>query len=612
MNSKPSLRPISTTMSTRDKSRPDKAAPRTEQVLHGIGVSPGVVEAIVFVAGGETEGHTERIITAKETPREVARFEEAMIETRRQLKELQKNLMSQLAHGDPGILDAHLMVLDDRTLVEQVLIEIRDKHRNTEAALWDVCSRYADALAGVEDDYLRERVADIKDVARRIIRNLTGGAASALAGMKEKCIVVAHDIAPSETAALPRHLVLGFATDMGSPTSHSAMMARAMEIPAVVGMHDITRKVVTGDRILMDGNKGVVIVEPTTARLEMYGKVVAVRRHIQSGLTSLKDEPAVTRDGIRIKVMANIEMPDDVDAVLAYGAEGVGLLRSEYLYMAAQDLPSEDQLTASYKLIVDRLSHVSVSIRTLDMGGDKFAPYSGRASEPNPFLGRRSIRISLSEPEVFKTQLRAILRSSIHHNVKIMYPMISGVEELVKANELLSQAKAELRAKGHEFDESIEVGAMIEVPSAALTADLLASHVRFFSIGTNDLVQYTIAVDRVNEQVAYLYQPTHPAILKLLAMTVNAGHGAGLKTSVCGEMSSDPVLCPLLVGLGVDEISVPPSAVPVVKDAIRSVTSVEAKALAASAVCAKSSAEVLQQCRTLISRTAPEILELTS
>ena len=599
-------------MSGRDKTRYDKPAFKQELMLHGIGVSPGVVEGRVFVLGGESDHHEERIIAAKDVPDEIARFEDAVIETRGQIRDIQRSVVEQLAHTDPGILDAHLMVLDDRTLVEQVVGEIRDKRRNTEAILWDVTNRYVDALAGVADDYLRERVSDIKDVMRRILRNLGGNVASELAGLTERCVIVAHDLAPSETAALPRQLVLGFATDLGSPTSHSAMMARAMEIPAVVGMHDVTKKVSSGDRILIDGNKGVVIVEPTIDRLKIYGKVLAVRQHIQSGLTNLKNEPAVTRDGVRVALMANIEMADDVEAVLEYGAEGVGLFRSEYVYMAASELPSEDIQTAIYDKVAARLNPGKVTIRTLDIGGDKFTPYSALPKEGNPFLGKRSIRISLSEPEVFKTQLRAILRASSRKNVRLMYPMISCVEELQRANELLGEAKNELRSRGIPFDESIETGAMVEVPAAALSAEHIAGHVKFFSLGTNDLVQYTMAVDRVNEQVAYLYQPTHPAILRLIAMTIDAARKFGLKVSVCGEMASDPVICPLLVGLGVDEFSVQPSAIPAIKDVIRSIGFDDAKALAGKALLAHSSADVLQYCRDLISRVAPEILELTS
>ena len=599
-------------MTTRDKTTKVEGKTRQKEiVLHGIGVSPGVVEGKVFLVGVEADHYLERTISREEVPGEIARFEDALIETRIQIREIQKSVEAQMTHADPGILDVHLMVLDDRAFVHDVVQQIRTNHRNVEQAIWVVASKYADALAGVGDDYLRERVADIKDVARRIVRSLAGNTVSALGELREKSVIVAHDLAPSETASLSKRLVLGVATDIGSPTSHSAMLARAMEIPAVVGMHDITRKVLPGTRILIDGNKGVVIIQPSPQSLRIYGKVAAERKHIESGLSGLRNSPAETKGGARVSLMANIEKPGDVDAVIQYGGEGIGLYRTEYHYMASPELPSEDELAADYENVAARLGAFQVVIRTLDIGGDKFVPYAGLKERGNPFLGLRSIRLSLAEPAIFKTQLRAILRANSRGNVKLMYPMVSSAEEVIQANLLLEEAKRELRTRGVKYRDDIQVGAMIETPSAALTSEIIAPHVKFFSIGTNDLVQYTMAVDRSNEQVAYLYQPTHPAILRLIKETVDVGRRRQMKVSVCGEMAADPVLCPLLIGLGVEELSVPPSAIPVVKDAIRSVTISDAEELARRALMSSSAADILTQCRELIGRTAPEILELT-
>lgn len=579
--------------------------------LHGIGVSPGVAVGLVVVMGLDDERRGGGLQLSKEdVPGEILRFENAVIETRRQIKELQRGLERRMGSGDASILDAHLMVLDDRAFVEEILKLVAEDGVNAESALSSASHRYVSVLSGLKDDYLRERVVDVKDIARRLQRNLAGQEVPLRGDIEEESIVVAVDLAPSETAALPKDLVLGFATDLGSPTSHSAVMARGMEIPAVVGLHDITSRVVSGQRVLMDGNKGVLFVNPTAERLKVYGTVVAERKSIQSAMSVFKNEPAITKDGTRITLLANIEQKEEVHSLLEYGAEGIGLLRTEFAYMSGTELPSEEELTSIYKFIASRIAPAPVTIRTQDFGGDKLAPYLNMPEGTNPFLGLRSIRFSLAEPDIFKTQLRAILRASTSGNVKIMYPMISSAEEVVQANVRLEEAKRELMGRGLPFDENIEVGAMIETPSAALTVDIIAPHVNFVSVGTNDLIQYTIAVDRVNEEVAYLYQPTHPAILRLLKNAVAVARKNNIALSVCGEMAADPLVCPLLVGLGVDTLSVVPSAVPLVKDSIRSITMAQADQLAESAMGCASASSVLELCRKLIGSSAPEIIEL--
>lgn len=576
---------------------------------HGIGVAPGVVIGPALVLKRELDLVPERSLPPAAIPGEIARLEEGVIATRAQLRRLQRDLEGAAA-AHVGVFDAHLMVLDDPAFVGEILQRVREEGINAEAALRDVTDRYSRMLGALEDDYLRERVVDIKDVARRLLRNLQGAGEASSGETDRKHIVVAVDLAPSETAALRRDRVLGFATDLGSPTSHTALMARALQIPAVVGLHDATTQVATGDEILIDGNKGVLIIRPSPEQLETYGRVEEHRRSIERALRNLHDEPAETRDGRRLVLSANTEGLAEIDQVLEFGAEGIGLFRSEYLFMARGEMVSEDEQTRVYSEVARRLAPQPVIIRTLDIGGDKYLFGAQPFHEGNPFLGCRSIRLSLMYPEQFKAQLRAILRASIHRNVRVMYPMIGSAEEVDQANAHLEACKQELTQAGVAFDPAIEVGVMIEIPSAALSADLIAKRVKFFSLGTNDLVQYTLAVDRVNERVAYLYQPTHPAIIKLIHETIEAGHRNGIWVGVCGQMAADPLLTPLLIGLGVDELSVAPSAVPLIKDAIRSLTLEEARSLAQAALKAESGAAVVASCRDLIRRAAPELLEL--
>jgi phosphotransferase system enzyme I (PtsI) len=580
-----------------------------EVVLHGIGVSPGVVTGPAFLMASEAIQFIERQIPESEVDREIARFESAIIETRRQIKLIQCELTRQASMDSGGILTAHLMVLDDNAIIEEIIDGICRRRINAEPVVKDVVGKYAAVLASMSDEYLRERVADVKDVARRVLRNLSGTTGISLSNMVQPQIVVSDDLAPSETAALRKENVAGFATNLGSATCHTAVLARALEIPAVVGMIDITSHVKAGDEILIDGNKGIVIICPTPERLEAYGRVAEERNSIAKELDALRLEPAETTDGHRITLSANTEGIEELNSVRQYGAEGVGLFRSEYLFLASTHMVDEDEQFAVYRRVAEGLKPAPVIIRTLDIGGDKFMP--GAASrESNPFLGCRSIRLSLLHPEEFKKQLRAILRASAYGNVKIMYPMISRLSEVLRANELLEEAKQELALKKIAFQRDIDVGVMIEIPCAALMADTLARHVKFFSLGTNDLIQYTLAVDRRNERVASLYEPTHPAVLKLIHETVAAGHRHGIWVGVCGEMAADPLMTPLLVGFGVDELSVAPSAVPLVKDAVRSVSFARAKELAVLALGCQTGAEVLEHCRKLTSEVAPELLEL--
>jgi len=582
-----------------------------EVVLQGIGVSPGVVVGKAFLLTTDEDRIVEREISSEDIPREIARFEEALIETRRQIHEIQHRVGEAMGQESAGIFDAHLLVVDDHAFVEEVIRGLSAYHRNVESVLHLVTERYAEALGRIEDDYLRERAVDVRDVSRRIMRNLSGKSSSILTQLREPRIVIANDLAPSETAQMMRDTIIGFATDLGSPTSHTAIMARALTIPAIVGLHDVSVRISEGDTILLDGNKGVLIIHPSEERLERYGKVIESRKTIESELANLKDKPAETKDGYVMLLSANIARPSDVEAVLQSGARGVGLFRSEFLYLAKESaLPDEEEQVQAYKEVAERIYPDQVIIRTIDLGGDKFLSHIKTPPELNPFMGWRAIRFCLAQPAIFKTQLRAILRASASRNVKMMYPMVSNVDEVLKANALLDEAKNECREAGHAFNDALEVGVMIEVPSAAIMANLLAPHVKFFSLGTNDLVQYTLAADRVNERIAYLYEPTHPAILRLIKNTIDVGHAHGIWTGICGEMAGNPLMVPLLMGLGADELSVSPSLVPLVKDVIRNIRYAQAEELGVAALRSVSPKEVLDLCRDLTHKVAPEILEL--
>ncbi len=592
----------------------EKSQVRKPLVLQGVGVSPGIVVGKVHLLVTEDMTIIERDITEEEIPREISRFQYALIATRHQIHEIQKRVAAVLDQDNASIFDAHLLVVDDTAFVDEVIRGLHTYRKNAESVIKQVAERYAGVLSSLEDDYLRERATDVRDVARRILRNLSGHSVETLADLEEPCLVIAHDIPPSETATIDRHIVRGICTDVGSPSSHTAIMARAMGIPAVVGLHDISVRVSDGDEILLDGQSGMVIIHPSEEQVERYARIQEEKSSLQTCLKSLRDLRSETSDGHRIILSANIELPHDVAEVKEYGAEGVGLFRTEFMYISAHDQPSEDEQSAMYEKVAREIHPSPLIIRTVDLGGDKFLSQVSmpKEVEANPFMGWRAIRFCLAHPDFFLKQLRAILRASRMDNVMLMYPMISSATEVEQANELLEQAKDELRKKGEPFNENLKVGAMIEVPSAALTAEIIAPHVSFFSIGTNDLVQYTMAVDRVNERVGYLYDTSHPAILKLIKLTVDAAHQNGIWAGVCGQMAADPVLTPLLLGLGVDELSVSPNVTPLIKNVIRKLRIDEARALAAEALTCKSSETINRCCLGVIRRVAPETLEFVN
>lgn len=589
----------------------EAANSQPETVLRGVGGSPGVAVGPVYRISSEEAPLTDHLLSPDQVAGEIQRFKAAVKDTRRQIVAIQKNVRRAIGQYDANIFDMHMMILEDPAFFEETIRRIEQERMNAGAAVRAVTNRYSEVLSAMEDEYLRERVSDIRDVVRRVLRNLAGETLHALDGLKSKSIVVAQDLSPSETAALRRGLVMGFVTDMGSATSHTAIMAKALGIPAVVGLGNASAQLANGDVILIDGTEGVVILNPSEASLKKYNKLARHRKFIQSSLKQLRDASAETKDGHRVVLSANLELIEEVADVRKFGAEGVGLFRSEYLYIARQDLPVEAEQFAAYRKVAAALAPQPVIIRTVDLGGDKFASAVKMSPEINPFLGFRAIRFCLAQPAIFKTQLRAILRASAHGKVRIMYPMISNVSEVIRANALLEECKSELRGEGLAFDEKIEVGVMIEIPSAALTADVIAKHVSFFSLGTNDLVQYTLAVDRVNDRVSYLYEPTHPAVLRLMKQTIDAGHEHGIWVGICGQMAGDPLMTLLLLGMGIDEMSMVAAAVPAAKDMIRSAVLSEARELARLALAAETATEVLQLCYDLTARVAPEILELT-
>jgi phosphotransferase system enzyme I (PtsI) len=581
-----------------------------EKVYRGIAVSAGVCRGKVIVLHRARHAIVRRELDPDSVVPEVKRFEHALVRTRQQITEIQRRVAETMSSSEADIFDAHLLMIEDRVLIEEVIKIIREQKANADYAFHTASDRYIAVLEAVEDEYLRERAADLRDLTSRVLDNLLNAKQQLdLRHLTEPCILVGHDLSPSTTAQLDRNFVLGFATDVGGPTSHTAILARSLDIPAVVGAQSISEELETGDYALLDGYNGTVIVNPTDQTLFEYGQLAKIKASLGEKLREIKGQPAVTLDGKAIHLSANIEDQNDVPAVLAHGAEGVGLFRTEFLFINRESLPTEEEQYKVYREVAVALKPQPVIIRTLDLGGDKFSSHLQIAKEMNPFLGWRAIRFCLAQPDVFRAQLRAILRTSAEGNIKMMYPMISGLDELNQANAHVEKCKAELRAEKIPFDENLEIGAMIEIPSAALVADALAKKVKFFSIGSNDLIQYTLAADRTNEKVAHLYEPTHPAIIRLIKMTVDAAHANGNWVGVCGEIAGDPVLAPLLLGLGVDELSTAPSAIDTVKYIIRRVKNTEARQLAEFALQCESPSEIYARCQELARQTAPSLFE---
>ena len=567
--------------------------------MQGISASQGIAYGQIFVyLQSEVEIPSYQVDPDKRLD-EIARFDKALLITRQQIAKIQDEVEKNLGKNEALIFDAHLLVLEDQALISETIREFETTGRNIETCFDNVSKKYIQAFSEIDDEYLRERAGDIRDVAQRVLQNLLGQAENSLSRLVERRIVVANDISPSDSASIDRGSGLAIVTDSGSRTSHAVIVARSMQVPAVVGVRDLTKRVKTGDWALVDGYDGIVILNPSEQTLFRYGKIQSQKKSFEGRLLEANRQKAVTLDGVDVVLMANIEKVEEISQVKQFYAQGVGLFRTEYIFLNSSRMPTEQEQFLAYKSVVEGVAPDSVVIRTLDLGGDKpMASNPGLfPKENNPFMGYRAIRFCLDNPEVFKEQLRAALLASHYGKAKLMYPMISGAEEMVRANAVLEECKAELRSRGQPFDESMEVGAMIEIPSAAAIIDILEKTCDFFSIGTNDLIQYMLAIDRGNDRIAHLYEPAHPAILRTLKRIIDDAHRMTIPVSVCGEMAGDPTYAALLLGMGVDSLSMAPPNVPAVKFLIRAMTMADARNLANEALSLTSPAEIFAKCQ---------------
>ena len=583
---------------------------RKYTVIKGISASPGISIGKAFLLDSEVFNISRRKILEEEIPQEIVRLEDALIQAKKGILKLQRRISKRIGAERSEIFNAHLLVLEDRSLIEEVISRLKKEKLVVEYIFLRTLEKYIKAFSKIDDEYIKERTIDIEDVGKRVLRNLLGKQRQTLRTLEEGVIVIAYDLSPSDTASMHKEKVIAFATEIGSRTSHTAIMARALEIPATVGLEDLTQKVKPQDTVIVDGNQGIIIITPPPRVIAEYEKRKAILEEFENSLLSLRDLPAETLDGHRVRLVANIELPEEVPSALEHGAKGIGLYRTEYLYIDRQDLPDEEEQYEAYRKVVEEMSPYPVVIRTLDLGGDKFLSQLKTPREMNPFLGWRAIRFCLAQPEIFKVQLRAILRAASHRDLDMMYPMISNAEEFRLANQILLEAKEELKKKKVDFKENMRVGIMIETPSAAIMCDILAEEaaIDFFSIGTNDLIQYSFAVDRVNEKVAYLYEPTSPAILRLVKNIIDAAHKARISVSMCGEMASDVSLALLLVGLGLDELSVSPIVVPDIKKVVRSINFSRAKEFAERCLKMNSGKEVKFFLRKELKHLVPEMI----
>ncbi len=573
-------------------------SPKTEITVQGIAASQGIAYGQIFVyVQNDVEVPSYQVEPEKRID-EVARFDRALVVTRQQITKIKNEVEKNIGPEEAAIFDAHLMVLEDEALIGETIRAFEASGQNIETCFHQVSSRYVQAFSEIDDEYLRERAGDLRDVAQRVLQNLLGQAENALSRLADQRIVVASDITPSDSASLDRTAALALVIDSGSKTSHAVIVARSMKVPAVVGVRNLTQRVHNGDWAIVDGYDGVVILNPSESTLFRYGTIQEQKKSFDAQLLEVNRLPAITLDGVPVTLLANIEKVDEVTRAKAYFAQGIGLYRTEFLFIGTSRMPHEQEQFVAYKTVVEAMAPEPVIIRTLDLGGDK--PLAGKSDlfpkENNPFMGFRAIRFCLEHQDIFREQLRAILMASAFGKVKIMYPMVSGTEEMVRANAVLREAMAELRARGVPYDEKVEVGAMIEIPSAAHTADLLAGECNFFSVGTNDLIQYLLAIDRVNDRIAHLYEPTHPALLRTLRFVIDEAHRQNLPVGVCGEMAGDPIFAPLLLGLGIDSLSMSPAWLPAVKYLIRAMSMADARALAAQAMGMRSPKEIFALC----------------
>ena len=586
-----------------------KQAAAQETIYEGIPASPGIAIAAVHVVARGFSAPEVYEIPESEVAREQERFQQALEITKRQLIELQSRMEDLSGNNESGIFEAHVMILEDRSVVDRVLLAIEKRQQNAEYAFYAIMQNFLEAMRRIPDPYLRERTADIEDVAQRVLRNFSSEAETRPQGPEDQHVLVAYDLAPSDTASMNRRHVLGFATEQGSVNSHTAILARAFGIPAVVGLDGAVIDIITLTPSILDGYTGKLILYPTAETLERYKSLMLAKEKVRNSLDAMRGVATQTVDGRPLTVSANIELVDDLPLVKRSGAKGIGLYRTEFLLLNGEEMPDEKRQAEVYSKVAREMAPHTVIIRTLDAGGDKLPVEPLTDIEPNPFLGWRGIRVSLARPAMFREQIRAILKASAFGKVAVMFPMISGLSEVRQSKEMVRRCMDELEREGIAFDHDLPVGIMIEVPAAALCADILAPEVDFFSIGTNDLIQYTVAVDRVNPHVADLYRPTHPAVIRLIKCTIDASTNNGIWTGICGEMAGDIRLTPLLLGLGVEELSVGPQQVPRVGQAIRSLSHAECAAMADEALRHPRSQGILDLSMSLARKHYPELLD---
>ncbi len=563
-----------------------------QRIFQGIAASPGIVIGEVRVADRSRVVVVESLISVDEIPSEIGRFYEALRKAKEDLLALKEHISRARGTEHLYVIDTHLMILDDTMLTSETIGCIERMRINAEAALKRTLKKFKEFFEGIEDEYLRERSSDVETVVERILRNMLGKRHELLPETEGRVIVVAHDLSPADILQIDKEKVIGFVTDLGGKTSHTAIVSRSLEIPAVVGLERITGEVSDGDPIIVDGAKGLVILDPDEETFRDYLRHKQFYEYREREFLKLKDLPAETPDGHRILLKGNVEFLEEVPSIRKHGGEGIGLYRTEMLFLGRSTVPGEEEQFRAYAEVIRRMAPYPVTIRTLDVGGDKFVAGLNLDDELNPALGLRAIRFSLRCPELFKTQLRAILRASALGTVKIFFPMISGVAEIRAAKALLEEAKEELRRAAFPFDEEIEIGIMIETPSAVIIADFLAREVDFFSVGTNDLIQYSLAIDRTNEHLSHLYEPLHPAVLRSLKMVADAAHAAGISVCMCGEMAGEPAYLPILLGFGFDELSMNAVSIPKVKKILRRCSRGEAEILAAQVLTFTTAVEV--------------------
>ena len=577
----------------------------TNKFLHGIAASPGIVMGKAFLVDRSKVRLPQKKIDGSRVEEEVERFQKAIQQSRKQLREIKERILDPQVRHHAFILDVHLMILDDEMLIRDTVETIRKKKVNAEWALDLTLERLDAAFHAIEDEYLKERRNDLQYVSARIFRNLLGKKHDDITRIKGNVIVVARDLSPADTLQMNLNHVAGFVTDVGGKVSHTAILARSLGIPAVAGVEMASSLINGGDLLILDGETGDLVVNPTEEVSFSFLERKRRIKFLEREALKYASLPAETRDGIRIRLQANVEMMEEIPSLKLFGAEGVGLYRTEILYLNRENLPDEEEQYRTYRRLVEDLHPFPATIRTLDIGGDKFLPNYLSEKEVNPAMGLRAIRFSLKETDIFKIQLRGLLRASAHGKLRILFPLISGIEEIRQAKAVLEEAKKGLKRAKIPFDPKIEIGAMIEIPSASITADMLAREVDFFSIGTNDLIQYALAIDRVNEHVSYLYEPLHPAILRFIRNVVKAGEQHGIPVAICGEMAAEPAYVMILMGLGLQEFSMNPASIPKVKKMLRMSRFEESRALADRVFQFSTASEIERHVRTWMAERFP-------